>query len=182
MSVPAPDDQLLNRILADLQTSIPGFEARNVTTSLTILHFATSCVAAYGAHFARYGLSQGRFATLMVLYHLPDQRWTPATLAQTCRVRRATMTGLLNVLEGDDWIVRRPNPVDRRSNEIALTDDGRTRLEALLPDHFARLSAAMAGLSDTDHRTLFTLMDKFGASIASLAPTDPDEISKETRS
>ena len=180
MAVPAPETQLLTRILAELQTSVPGFEARYVSTSLAILRFATGCVSAYEAHFARYGLSQGRFATLMVLYHLPDQRWTPATLAQACSVRRATMTGLLKVLQRAAWIVRRPNPADGRSNEIALTADGRARLAGLLPDHFGRLGAAMGGLSARDHHTLITLMDKFGASVASLAATDPHPKSKET--
>lgn len=179
MATAAPDTQLLSKILDELQASVPGFAARNVTTSLAILGFATGCVSAYGAHFARYGLSQGRFATLMVLYHLPDRRWTPATLAQACGVRRATMTGLLGVLERARWIVRKPNPADGRSNEISLTADGRARLTALLPDYFSRLSAAMVGLSAKDHRTLNTLMDKFGTSIASLAASDPPH-SKET--
>ncbi len=181
MTSPAPHDDLLRQILANLETTVAGFDPRNVTTSLAILRFANRCLSAYEAHFARYGLSQGRFTTLMFLYHRPDQRWTPAALAKACAVRRATMTGLLDVLEKAAWIMRAPNPNDGRSNEIALTDEGRTRLAGLLPDHFARLGAAMEGISARDHRTLINLMDKFGASIVSLAPAGRHQNSKETK-
>ena len=179
MISPAPHNQVLQQILAELKTTVSGFDPRNVTTSLAILRFANRCLSSYEAHFARYGLSQGRFTTLMFLYHLPTQSWTPAALAKASAVRRATMTGLLDVLERAKWIARAPNPKDGRSNEISLTANGRARLKKILPDHFARLGAAMQGLSAREHRTLITLMDKFGANVASLATAGNSTNEKE---
>ena len=167
-----PRDQLLKKILGKLVTNIPGFDPQNVKTSLAILEFANRCVTSYEAHFARYGLSQGRFTVLMFLLHFPERPWTPAALASAVGVRRATMTGLLGVLEKGRWIARKPNPDDGRSSRIHLSASGRTRLDKMLPDHFSRLATAMSGLSPGEHKMLNKLMAKFGRHVATLASDD----------
>lgn len=164
-----PQEQLLEKILGDLSDRIPGIEPRNIVTSLAIIAFAQRCMASYEAHFARYGLSQGRFGILMLLHHRPERAWTPAALAEAAGVRRATMTGLLEVLEKGRWIRRKQNPKDGRSREIHLTPSGRKRLLRMLPDHFSRVAAAMAGLSGEEHTALIYLMEKFGTHIEVLA-------------
>ena len=166
-----PKDEMLRRILASLAERIPGLDPQSVMTSLAIVEFANRSLAAFEAHFARYGLSQGRFAVLIFLFHFPDESWTPARLAELAGVRRATMSGLLDVLERDRWIVRRKNPDDGRSREISLSASGRARLTKLLPDHFERVAKSMRGLSASEHRTLIELMRKAGAAAASL-PND----------
>lgn len=165
-----PRDALLKEMLGNLAGVVPGLEPRNVTTSLAIVEFANRCMAGFEAHFARYGLSQGRFTVLMFLFHFSDTTWTPASLAKVAGVRRATMTGLLEVLEKGGWIVRRPNPDDGRSSRIRLSAGGRRRLKKMLPDHFSRVATAMAGLSAAEHETLIELMAKFGGHVATLAP------------
>ncbi len=164
-----PRERLLKEMLGNLAGVVPGLEPRNVTTSLAIVEFANRCMAGFEAHFARYGLSQGRFTVLMFLLHFSDAAWTPASLAEAAGVRRATMTGLLEVLEKGGWTVRRPNPDDGRSSRIRLSTGGRGRLKKMLPDHFARVAAAMAGLSAAEHGKLIELMTKFGDRVATLA-------------
>ena len=166
-----PREQLLNQILRDLGEWIPDFDPQSVVTSLAILEFATQCLASYEAHFARYDLSQGRFTILMYLFHFPDQLWTPASLAEAAGVRRATMTGLLGVLEKAKWIRRTPHPNDGRSSVIHLTSGGRAKLINMLPDHFSRAAKAMVGLEAHEHRTLLQLMQKFGEHVGSLIPS-----------
>lgn len=166
-----PREHLLSRILQDLGEWIPDFDPQSVITSLAIIEFANRCLASYEAHFARYDLSQGRFTILMFLFHFSDESWTPAALAEITGVRRATMTGLLAVLERGKWIRRSPNPNDGRSSEIQLTRGGRTRLKNMLPDHFSRASKALKGLKTQEHTTLIALMQKFGGHVASLTPS-----------
>lgn len=167
-----PREQLLKKILGDLAGSVPGLDPQNVTTSLAIIAFANRCLASYEAHFARYGLSQGRFTVLMFLFHLSDRSWTPAALANVAGVRRATMTGLLDNLEKGKWIDRRPNPDDARSSEIHLSARGRKRLKKMLPDHFSRIATAMTGLSAAEHKMLIKLMTKFGDHVVALTSDD----------
>lgn len=165
-----PRDALLTEMLGNLAAAIPELDPRIVTTSLAIVEFANRCMAGFEAHFARYGLSQGRFTVLMFLFHFSDRSWTPASLAKVAGVRRATMTGLLEVLEKGGWTVRRPNPDDGRSSRIRLSAGGRRRLKKMLPDHFSRVAAAMAGLTAAEHTKLIELMTKFGGHVATLAP------------
>ena len=168
-----PREALLAKILTDLETWIPEFDAQSITTSLAIIEFATRCLAYYETHFARYGLSQGRFTILMFLYHFPEQSWTPAVLAETTGVKRGTMTGLLEVLTKGDWVERRPNPNDGRSSEIHLTRSGRRRLKKLLPNHFARVAQAMQGLSRQDHLAALKQLQTLTTRIASLTADSP---------
>ena len=167
-----PREHLLSQILEDLGEWIPDFDSHTVVTSLAIIGFANRCLASYEAHFSRYDLSQGRFTILMFLFHFPEESWTPAALAEVGGVRRATMTGFLEVLEKGSWIRRKPNPSDGRSSEIHLTRGGRAKLKNMLPDHFARVSKAMGGLKVEEHRTLMKLMRKFGDHVASLTPSE----------
>ena len=166
-----PREQLLSQILRDLGEWIPDFDPQSVVTSLAILEFATQCLASYEAHFARYDLSQGRFTILMYLFHFPDESWTPASLAEAAGVRRATMTGLLGVLEKAKWIWRSRHPNDGRSSVIHLTSDGRGKLTNMLPDHFSRAAKAMGGLEAHEHRSMLQLMQKFGEHVGSLTPS-----------
>ena len=167
-----PRAPLLKKMLDNLASSVPGLDRQDVTTSLAIIEFANRCMASYEAHFARYGLSQGRFTVLMFLFHFADRSWTPAALANFAGVRRATMTGLLDVLKKGKWIDRRANPDDGRSSRIHLSASGRRRLKNILPDHFSRVATAMAGLSAAEHRTLNELMSKFGDHVATLTSAE----------
>ena len=108
----------------------------------------------------------------MFLLHFSDRSWTPAALADFAGVRRATMTGLLDVLKKGKWIDRRPNPGDGRSSEIHLSASGRKRLKKMLPDHFSRVATAMTGLSAAENKTLNKLMTKFGDHVATLTLGD----------
>lgn len=167
-----PKEQLLREILESLGEWIPDFDPQSVITSLAIIEFANRCLAAYEAHFSRYDLSQGRFAILMFLFHYPEKSLTPAALAELTGVRRATMTGLLEVLERGKWIRRRPNPSDGRSREIQLTKSGRERLKELLPGHFALTAKSLEGLGRKEHAALMELMQKFGQHVETMTPSE----------
>ena len=52
-------------------------------------------------------------------------------LAQHLGVDRTVMTYLLDDLEREGLVARRPDPADRRARRIVLTDAGRTRLDEL---------------------------------------------------
>jgi len=57
----------------------------------------------------------------------------PRDLAEQVCLDSSSMTGLLDRTERAGLVVRRPDPDDRRSLRIYLTDDGRSRLAALEP-------------------------------------------------
>ena len=117
-------------------------------------------------HFARYGLSQARFVVLMALRRRPDHAATPADLADHAAVTRATMTGLIDGLEGDGLVERTSRTDDRRSVDVHLTKKGLQLLEKILPDHYARIGELMGKLTKAEKKQLTVLLGKMREGIA----------------
>ena len=67
------------------------------------------------------GLSQAKWRTLLHL-SLSDQPLTQTALAQRMGIEAATLVGLLDRLEQDEWLERRQKALDRRVKTIHLTE------------------------------------------------------------
>lgn len=112
------------------------------------------------------GISQGRFTVLM---QLTEPRvgcgqgpvaLSPADIADRAGVTRATVTGLIDTLERDDFVLRKPAEHDRRMMTVSLTKAGEAFVASLLPGYFQRVAAIMRGLSLEERRTLVNLLLK----------------------
>lgn len=146
----------------------PELDPEALGASLTLLCVGTQLQEAFCAHFARHGLSHGRFRVLVMLLRGDEQGLSPAELAERTGVTRATMTGLLDGLHGDGLIRRRENRADRRQKQIELTGPGRRLIERLLPEHFRRVTALMAGLKPSELHTLVQLLNKVAPGLPAL--------------
>ena len=83
-----------------------------------------------------------------------------ADLADTIRIDRTNLVGLLNELETSGWIERRRSPEDRRRHTVQLTKDGE---ELLSRAEFALTAVedeVLSDLDDADRRTLHTLLQR----------------------
>ena len=151
-----PDQQAL----LELANRYPEFDLASVETCLAFLDTTADVYEALDAHFARYGLSMGKFTLLMQLLQAPEQGLTPSDFAERAGVTRATITGLLDGLEREGWLRRQPYPSDRRMLSVQLTDKGQQLLSQMLPDHFCRTTGLMANLTATEKKTLVQLLAK----------------------
>jgi DNA-binding MarR family transcriptional regulator len=162
MNVPSqpaiPQGSSLSQILQAISKSHPEYDTEIIRTSLIILDFAKTVMSAIEAHFARYNLSQARFAILMLLSTDAEEFWTPAKLADALGITKATVTGLLDVLEKDSFIDRKPNPKDRRSSYVVMTENGQAQLRSLLPNHLQQLLPLVSVLTDEERQTLSDLL------------------------
>lgn len=138
----------------------PELDPAAMEASLTLWCIGGELSFALETHFRRYDLSPGRFMVLMALLRHGTPGLTPAELADRSQVTRATMTCLLDGLEGAELVVREPNPDDRRSLQVTLTRKGRRALDRILPDHYRRIAALMGALSTDEKRTLTRLLQK----------------------
>lgn len=75
-------------------------------------------------------------------------------LAAQQRVAQPSMTGLLQRLEGEGWLVRRPDPADGRAALIDITDSGLAALAGYRRAAAARVVPHLRELSDFDRATL----------------------------
>lgn len=89
----------------------------------------------------RVGLPEA--VTLDHLYHAGQL--TPTAIADRIGMTTASVTGLLDRLADSGYLVRSPNPRDRRSILVTLTDDGQCALQALFDLFVADLELALSG-------------------------------------
>jgi DNA-binding MarR family transcriptional regulator len=78
----------------------------------------------------------------------------PSELAELIGVTRATMTGLLDTLERDNFVSRTLDPQDRRSMRVVSTPECRELLKKVLPGYFKIVSSIPSTLTEQE-RTEF---------------------------
>lgn len=108
-------------------------------------------------HFGRFGLSTGRYRLLADLEDHGGEK-SPSQLAESLGVSRATVTGLVDGLEREGLVARRPSIEDGRRNVVILTARGAQRLRDLAPEHYARMQAMVGGLSVEERTTFLDLL------------------------
>lgn len=99
------------------------------------------------AVFRQHGLHEGEFDLLATLYRSGEpQGLTPNALRSAAVLSSGAMTHRLDRLESAGLIQREPNPEDRRSVLIRLSEAGQALLLRLLDDYLATLNDLQAPL------------------------------------
>jgi len=137
----------------------PFIDVTATWTFLSVLGTGRELIEALEAHLARHGLSQGRFAMIMLLFRNQEHHLTPAELADRAGISRATVTGLVDKLERDGLVERRPHPKDRRKIFVLLTDSGMERVKEMLPDHSKRISGLMKNVPEEQRNCLIDSLE-----------------------
>jgi DNA-binding MarR family transcriptional regulator len=102
-----------------------------------------------------------------------EHRLTPSEIGDRVIKSSATMTSILDALEQRGWIRRQPNPEDRRSLLIEITDDGRAITDQLLPGIRKLERATLDHLSPAERSTLMKLLGKVLDRAAEVAAAEP---------
>lgn len=160
--------------LLEAAKQFPDLDPWSCAVFLHLLRAGDEVFSVAERNLARHDISPGRFGVLMLLWHgardrasvpasdgcgLPGPR-TPAELADAAGVTRATMTGLIDTLERDDFVKRVPDPEDRRMMSVVLTTKATQFLRDLLPGHFQLMAALTCTLSEPERQTLVRLLNK----------------------
>ena len=85
-------------------------------------------------------------------------------LADAAHCTRATITGIVDVLERKGLVTRQPNPDDRRSMLVVLTEEGRD-LQRSTPTLDEALHGCCTGLSPGEATRLIRLLGKLDRSL-----------------
>ncbi|MBB5906180.1 MarR family winged helix-turn-helix transcriptional regulator [Actinoalloteichus hymeniacidonis] len=105
--------------------------------------------------FAAHGLDRASFDVLATLRRSnPPHRLTPAELMRSAMVTSGAITQRLDRLQDRGLVTRAPSESDGRGVQVALTDEGLTLVDRVLPDHLATEQRLLAGLSATQRETL----------------------------
>jgi DNA-binding MarR family transcriptional regulator len=147
----------------------PGLDASACYTYLQLLRTGDELLALDEEVLNSYGTRHGRFNLLLLLMKCSGQGATPASLADKTGVTRATISGLLDGLEKDGMIERRPDPEDRRLIRVNLTPAGNSFLDKILPGYTRWLSSIVEPLSSEERRHLVSLLEKIRTRISEKA-------------
>lgn len=93
------------------------------------------------AMLGRHELTLPQFDILATLRF--SEGVTQQELAERLLVTKGNVCGVLDRLEGMGWVERRPDAKDRRVNRLHLTSAGRTKIDAVFPDHNALIVQLM---------------------------------------
>ena len=157
-----------DRTLKDFAKRYPDLDPSALKTCVVLLRTGSDLLTTFETILGKHGLSQGRFLTLIVLNRTPGKAINPSTLAEKVGVKRATMTGLLDGLEGKEFIERVAHPEDRRKLGIRLTKKGQQLLGEMLPDYYSHIGKLMAKLSEKDRLELELLLGKVNQGLSTL--------------
>jgi DNA-binding MarR family transcriptional regulator len=107
---------------------------------------------------AAHGLSMWAYIVLSHLAHQPAG--TQLALAEAIHYDKTRLIGLLDELERDGLIARKPDPSDRRARTVDLTPAGRARHAAAQADVRAMEDEFLGDLSATDRERLRRVLSR----------------------
>lgn len=123
------------------------------------------------AALAKFGLKLGEFDVLATLRRAgPPFQLNPTELSRTTMLSSGAMTNRLDRLEENGLIRRLPDPNDRRGTIVALTEDGRARVDAAVEAHVQNEERLISALTVGEQEELDRILKKLLAAIEQAAP------------
>ncbi|WP_431305583.1 MarR family winged helix-turn-helix transcriptional regulator [Sediminicoccus sp. BL-A-41-H5] len=129
--------------------------------------------AAFDRRARQIGLTRPQWQVLSRLHRYPGI--TQTELAEMLEMERATAGRMLDRLERRGWLVRRPDPADRRVNRLHLTAeaDGIQAEMGRIATEF--LDEMMGGLADEERAVLTAMMERVKQQLQAMGPRGAKE-------
>ena len=112
-------------------------------------------------NFRRYGLSNADFDVMATLRRSGNPyELTPTDLFSALMLTSGTMTNRLDRLEKAGFVIRRPNPKDRRGILVGLTQEGKKLTDSVLETHSTTEKQILSHLTSDEVAHLNGLLRK----------------------
>ncbi|MGH8461132.1 MAG: MarR family winged helix-turn-helix transcriptional regulator [Stenotrophobium sp.] len=103
-------------------------------------------------------------------------------LAELSGTDPMTLVRILDRMESDGWLERRPDPDDRRARRLHLCKPAAPVLRRIWKIADAARAQALIDLSDAEHEQLMSLLTRVHDTLAALVPSEAEAIkSRATR-
>jgi MarR family transcriptional regulator, transcriptional regulator for hemolysin len=124
----------------------------------------------YSMNFERHARELGlTLSQCRVLVHLSrSEGLSQARLSECTETDPMTLVRVLDRMEQEDWIERRPDPADRRAHCLYLKDAAKPVLARIGKIADQATKEALAGISATDCESLIYLLDRIQLNLAAL--------------
>jgi DNA-binding MarR family transcriptional regulator len=109
---------------------------------------------------ATIGLSTAKFYILVTLGRDPNHLLSPTTIGSRLLMERSNLTAILDRMERDELVVREPNPADRRSLLIRLTDHGQSKLDQGCAIYEQAIRALIQGIGEDEMNAIGAILQR----------------------
>ncbi len=161
-------------LLKDLPTSetfkkfkkdYPDLDVPRTSLFLRLLRVGSDLMTILDAYLRPFGLTHGRWITLILLHREDTHRAVPSVLAHKQGVKRATMTNLLDRLERDALIRRIACNKDGRSVQVELTKAGKNKLDQIMPGYYRMVKGLFKGIKLKSIKEMTIVLDELRSSL-----------------
>lgn len=139
---------------------------------LIFQHVAPLRARLFDQKLAPHGLTSAQVYALN--YLVREDGLTQVELARRLNIGTVAVSGLIDRLEAAQWVVRRPDVRDRRSNRVWLTPAAEKMKKVLADAALAVNEAAMAGFTQAEVDQLLTLMHRMRQNLLATLQDSPD--------
>jgi DNA-binding MarR family transcriptional regulator len=160
------------RVETDHARRYPGANKLATECVINLIRTSSLLAADLDRVFRRYGITGPGFNVLMILRGA-DGPLSPYEIGERRLVTRGTVTGLLDTLEKQKLIRRRPHPEDRRMLLIEVTEPAQALMDEVCHELFPAQAEMMSGLTGSEKEALIRLLGKLGNQLESREPAAP---------
>jgi DNA-binding MarR family transcriptional regulator len=170
---PSPAKLGLVRVDDDFADEYPDGDSTSTEAHASLVRAGTAALQELDRCVeANFGIGQPAATTLAVLDGAGGPL-TPSQISERMLVASASTTATLDLLERRGWVRRMPNPEDRRSTLVEITDAGRAIADRLLAGVRILERDVLDQLSPRERSQLLALLDKLLTRLAELADAPP---------
>lgn len=109
---------------------------------------------------SRFGSTLPRFDVMAALYRQPDGM-AMGDLSRFLLVSNGNVTGIVERLVADGYVVRSKRDGDRRTSIVRLTDAGRDAFETMAQAHESWVNELLGAVSENEARRLSAMLRTF---------------------
>jgi MarR family 2-MHQ and catechol resistance regulon transcriptional repressor len=131
---------------------------------ISIIRTANLFGSVGAAFFRQYDLTEAQFNVLFSLKY-KERNVTQSDLGERLVVTRASITSVLDKLEGKGLVRRETVEGNRRIYHISLTPSGAKLIDSVEPAYRDRVHRAMSGLNDSEMDVLIDFLERVRAEL-----------------
>lgn len=154
------DNDFVDKLIREWLDTVPSLDLSGLPVIARIVRMSHYISQFVDANFARYNLNVGEFEVLAALARNPDRQLSPKDLQKKILISSGGLSNRINRLEAKKYIVRMPDPSDRRGVIVKITPEGRKLTLEVVVTHVAIEKALIEGLNGDDQEQLASLLKK----------------------
>ena len=161
------------RVPADFEQEFPGASRSAAEVAANLVRTSDAFLAELERRRRQIAdLSPSAFQALAILEGAGEPL-AGHVIADRLLVSSASVTSLLDTLEGRGLVERHPHPTDRRKVLIELTGEARDIVDRMLPSVHGAATEAFADLTESEREQLITSLTTIRARLAVLSGQPP---------